>query len=340
MILFSADELRATATTIFRAAGTDEEPAKILVDHLIDANLAGHDSHGVLRIPYYVNAIRNGQVQPNAQPEILRETPVSALIDGKSTFGQVSVRFGTDVAIRKAKETGVAVVGVVHCTHIGRLGTYASLAAKQGVVAMVTIGNLATSTAPYGGRQGAFSTNPFSFGFPAAERSDVMIDFATSTIAGGKVMVARAKHTTVPPGALLDREGNPTTDPEAYFNGGMLTAFGGHKGSALATLSVLLSHVLVPTQEFPSDGILNGTFILAIDAGIFQDRSQVESQTDSVLGKIKSIAPAAGFDEVMVPGEPEVRAAEQRRVEGIPVAEDTWADIVAAAKSVGVAVTH
>src|SRR5258706_1798937 len=150
VILFSADELRATATTIFRAAGTEEEPARILVDHLVDANLAGHDSHGVLRIPYYVGAIKKGRVQPNARPDILRETPVSALVDGKFTFGQVSARVGTDVAIRKAKESGVAVVGVVRCTHIGRLGTYATLASQQGVVAMVTIGNLGTSTAPFG----------------------------------------------------------------------------------------------------------------------------------------------------------------------------------------------
>jgi uncharacterized oxidoreductase len=340
MIIFSADELRSIATKVFRAAGTDEEPARILVDHLVDANLAGHDSHGVLRIPYYVGAIAKGRVQPNARPEVIRETPVSALVDGKSTFGQVSARYGTEVAIRKAKDIGVAVVGVVHCTHIGRLGTYSSLASAQGVFAMVTIGNLASSTAPYGGRQGVFSTNPFSFGFPAADRPDLMVDFATSAIAGGKVMLARAKHTAVPPGSLIDKDGNPTTDPEAYFNGGMLLPFGGHKGSALATLSVLLSHVLVPTADFPGGDVLNGTFILAIDAGIFQDKAKVESQTDTVLGKIKATAPAAGFDEVLFAGEPEVRAAAQRRVEGIPVADDTWTDIVEAARSVGVTLTR
>ena len=340
MITFSADELRAIATKIFRAAGTEEEPTRILVDHLVDANLAGHDSHGVLRIPYYVNAIAKGRVKPNSRPEIIRETPVSALIDGKSTFGQVSARFGTEVAIRKAKDIGVAVAGVVHCTHIGRLGTYASLASSQGVFAMVTIGNLAGSTAPYGGRQGAFSTNPYSFGFPAAERPDLMVDFATSAIAGGKVMLARAKHTPVPAGSLIDKEGNPTTNPEAYFDGGMLLPFGGHKGSALATLSVLLSHVLVPTVDFPGGDVLNGTFILAVDSGIFQDRAKVATQTDDVLTKIKTTPPASGFEEVLFAGEPEVRAAAQRRLEGIPVAEDTWTDIVEAARSVGVTLTH
>jgi LDH2 family malate/lactate/ureidoglycolate dehydrogenase len=337
MLLLSADQLRTTATAIFRAAGADAEPTEILVDHLVAANLAGHDSHGVIRIPYYVRGIQRGQLQPNARPTVMRETAVSALVDGKWTFGQVSARYGTEVAIRKAKEIGVAVVGVVRCTHIGRLGTYSTLAAGQGIVLMVTIGNIGTSTAPFGGRAGIFSTNPFSFGFPAGEHADVMIDFATSAIAGGKVMVARAKHEPVPPGSLLDKDGNPTNDPEVYFNGGMLLPFGGHKGSALAVLSTLLSHVLVPTADNDPNGTLTGTFILAIDSGLFRDRSAVETEADQVLAKINAVPPAPGFTKVLAPGEPEVLAAEKRNQEGVPVAEDTWAEIVAAGASVGVA---
>jgi LDH2 family malate/lactate/ureidoglycolate dehydrogenase len=336
MILISAEKLRETATTIFRAAGAEAEPTEILVNHLVDANLAGHDSHGVLRIPNYVQAILSGKTKPNARPHILKQTAVSALVDGAWTFGQVSARYGTEVAIEKAKAQGLAAVGVVRCNHIGRLGTYSTLASGQGVVAMVTIGNVGDSTAPFGGRKGAFSTNPFSFGFPAGERPDVMIDFATSAIAGGKVMVARAKHEQVPPGSLIDAEGNPTTDPSAFFNGGALLAFGGHKGSALATLSVLLSHVLIPASEYTDGGVLTATFILAIDSGLFRESTAVEAEADQVLGKIKQVPPAAGFSEVLVAGEPEVRAAEKRRQEGIPVAEDTWADIVKAATSVGV----
>ncbi len=336
MIQFTADELRDTATRIFRAAGADPEPTAILVNHLIDANLAGHDSHGVIRIPAYIQAILRGQIQPNARPSIIQETPVSALVDGNWAFGQISARYGIDVAIAKAKAQGVAVVGVVRCNHIGRLGTYSTLAAKQGVVAMVTIGSIGNSTAPFGGRKGAFGTNPFSFGFPAGDRPDVMVDFATSAIAGGKVQVARAKHEPVPPGSLLDKNGQPTTDPNAYFDGGMLLPFGGHKGSALATLSVLLSHVLTGAYNFTDKTSLTGTFMLAIDAGLFRDRAAVEADADRVLGKIKDVPPAPGFDEVLVPGEPEVRTAERRLKEGIPVAEDTWAEIVAAAQSVGV----
>src|SRR5439155_11394854 len=135
MILKSADELRAIATAIFRAAGADAEPTAILVNHLVDANLAGHDSHGVQHIPGYVSQIESGGTRPNARPSILRETPVLALGDGQWTFGQVSVRYAIDLAVTKAKASGVAVVGVIRCTHIGRLGTYATIAAREGVFA-------------------------------------------------------------------------------------------------------------------------------------------------------------------------------------------------------------
>src|SRR5579863_4561098 len=292
MLLISADDLRATATEIFRAAGAEPEPTRILVEHLIDANLAGHDSHGVLRIPSYVKLMQSGRIQPNNRPFVVRDTAVSAIVDGNQTFGQVSARYGTEVAIAKAKQSGVGVVGIVRCNHIGRLGTYSTLAANDGIVFMVTTGGLGKSVAPFGGRAGAFGTNPFSFGFPAGARPDLMIDFATSTIAGGKVMVARAKHEPVPPNSLLDRDGNATTDPNAYFAGGALLPFGGHKGSALATLSALLSNALVPVGDYPGG---SGTFMLGIDGGVFRDLGAVEKEADAELGKIKDVPPAAGF---------------------------------------------
>lgn len=335
MLLFSADKLRATATAIFQATGAAPEPTEVLVDHLIDANLAGHDSHGVLRIPSYVKLIQSGRIQPNNKPFVVRDSAVSAIVDGNQTFGQVSARFGAEVAIAKAKGSGVGIVGIVRCNHIGRLGTYSSLGTKEGVVFMVTTGSLGKSVAPFGGRRGAFGTNPFSFGFPAGARPDLMIDFATSTIAGGKVMVARAKHEPVPPNSLLDRDGNPTTDPNEYFSGGALLPFGGHKGSALATLSALLANALVPVADYPGG---TGTFMLAINGDIFRDLSAVERDADAALARIKDVPPAASFAEVMVAGEPEVAAAERRRVEGIPVAEDTWAEILDTARSVGATV--
>ena len=340
MIIFGVEELHDVATRIFRAAGCDPEPTSILVDHLIDANLAGHDSHGVQHVPAYVRGIQNGTVQPNARPAILRETAVSALVDGKFTFGQVSARYGTDVAIAKAKETGVAVVGVVRCTHIGRLGTYATLASRQGVILMVTIGSLQSFTAPFGGRKPVFGTNPFSFGFPASDRPDIMIDFATSAIAAGKVAVARAKHEPVPPGSLLDKDGNPTDDPNVLFDGGMLLPFGGHKGSALAVLAALLSQVVVPAAETGGGHLQTGTFILGIDAGIFRDPASVRRDADHVIEQVKSVPPASGFSEVMTPGEPELRMAERRRRDGIAIPEETWKEIQTTAQNLGVPVSR
>lgn len=336
MLTFTVDELRAAATSIFRAAGTDDEHTRILVDHLIDANLAGHDSHGVLRIPSYVRSIRQGRIKPNAEPSIIRQTPTAALVDGAWTFGHVSALYATRVAIAKAKESGVAVVGLVKANHIGRLGTYPAIAAREGVVAMVTLGGLGQQVAPFGGRKGAFGTNPMSFGFPAGDHPDLLVDFATSAIAGGKVMVARAKHEPVPAGTMLDAEGNPTTDPNALWNGGMLLPFGGHKGYALSVLAVLLSRVLVGSTDYADDGSGGGVFLLAIDGGIFRERAAVEKEADEVFDAIKAVPPAPGFDSVLIPGEPEANSTERRRRDGIPVAEDTWAEIVETAKGLGV----
>ncbi len=338
MIVFQAAELHDITTRIFRAAGSDPEPTAILVDHLIDANLAGHDSHGVQHIPGYVHAMQSGAIRPNARPELLRETPVSALVDGKFTFGQVSTRYGADVTIRKARENGVAVVGVVRGNHIGRLGTYPTLASRQGVFLTVAIGSLSPHVAPFGGRSGVFGTNPFSFGFPAANQPDVLVDFATSAVAAGKVSLARAKHEQMAPGILLDREGNPTTDPQALFDGGVILPAGGHKGTGLAVISVLLSQILVPATDFGEGQFQTGTFLLGIDIGIFRDRADVEAEADGIIEKIKAVPPARGFEEVLVPGEPELRSAERRRREGIPIPEDTWAEIVATAKLLDVAV--
>jgi LDH2 family malate/lactate/ureidoglycolate dehydrogenase len=337
VITFQAEELHDIATRIFQAAGSDPEPTAILVDHLIDANLAGHDSHGVQHIPGYVKAMQSGAIQPNARPELLRETPVSALVDGKFTFGQVSTRYGADVTIRKARAGGVAVVGVVRGNHIGRLGTYPTLASREGVFLTVAIGSLSPHVAPFGGRTGVFGTNPFSFGFPAANQPDVLVDFATSAVAAGKLGVAQAKHEQMAPGILIDREGNPTTDPRALSEGGAILPAGGHKGTGLAVISVLLSQILVPATDTGEGHFQTGTFLLGIDVGIFRDRAAVEAEADGIIEKIKAVPPARGFEEVLVPGEPELRSAERRRREGIPVPEDTWAEIVATARSLDVA---
>ena len=335
----AADRLRALTRRIFEGAGTPPDLAEIVTDHLINANLAGHDSHGVIRIPSYVQTIKRGQLDPTARPRVATDIGPTILVDGNWTFGQVAARFGIDLAIARAKELGVAMVGIVHANHIGRVGEYPTIAAERGVAAFVTVGGLGKSVAPHGGRQGALGTNPVSFGFPAAKHPPFLVDFATSAIAGGKVMVARAKPEQLPENTLLDAEGQPTRDPNAYFAGGALLPFGGHKGYGLSLVSALFSGVLTQAAHF-DDGARGGGGVLmvAIDAGAFGPAERAIADADAAFDTLKAVPPAAGVAEVLIPGEPEARSRERRGREGIPVAESTWKEIEETAKTVGVTV--
>jgi LDH2 family malate/lactate/ureidoglycolate dehydrogenase len=336
MLTFTPEQLHRAATAIFRAAGADEANTAIVADHLIDANLTGHDSHGVIRIPSYVRGIKNGQLAPAARPEVVRETAAMALIDARRTFGQVSALFATDAVVAKAREHGVSIAGTFRGNHIGRLGHYPTRAAAQGVALLVTLGSLGRSAAPFGGRSGALGTDPISFGFPAEGDGPFLLDFATTAVAAGKVMVARDKHEPLPPHTCLDKDGRPTTDPNALSEGGALLPFGGHKGYALSLMATLLSSVLVRGEEHDQGGDGGKVFFCAIDTGVFGDGAPAAAA--GVFQQVRAVPPAEGFEQVLIPGEPERRSAERRRAEGIPVAEDTWRAITATAADLGVSV--
>jgi hydroxycarboxylate dehydrogenase B len=257
----SVAELRKVTESIFTAAGAPADLATEMADALVGANLAGHDSHGVIRIPAYVRMIAEGQLDPKARPEVIKETASTALVDGKWTFGHVAAKFGTSVAIKKAKEAGAAAVSIVRANHIGRLGQWASQAAAEDVIAMVVVGGGSGgsrggrgSAAPFGGAEPAFSTNPIAIGMPGGEMPDMLIDFATTVVAEGKLQVARAKDVPVPPGSILDKDGNPTTNANDFYNGGMLLPFGGHKGYALAMFVEMLGGAFSPGDEINGEG--------------------------------------------------------------------------------------
>jgi LDH2 family malate/lactate/ureidoglycolate dehydrogenase len=267
----------------------------------------------------------------------VRQTAAMTLIDAHNTFGQVSSLFATDNVVKKARDHGVAIGATFNSRHIGRLGYYPARAAAQGVALLVTLGNLGNAAAPFGGRTGVMGTNPVSFGFPSdGDQGSFLLDFATTTVAYGKVMIARDKHEQVPPGALLDKEGRPTTDPNALMQGGALLPFGGHKGYALALMATLLSTVLVREGEDREGGDSTKVFFCGIDVRVFGDGAP--QAASAVFEKVRATPPAEGFEEVLIPGEPERRSAERRRQEGIPVAEDTWQAIVKTAAELGVSV--
>ncbi len=337
MLTFSAERLRNVTRQIFEAAGTPPDLAAEMASILVESNLVGHDSHGVIRIPAYVTQIKEGTLVPEARPEVIRETPGSALVDGKYGFGHLAAAFGTDVAVRKAKEAQAAVVSIVRCNHIGRLGEWGSRAAAQDVIAIVTVGGFDGPgiAAPYGGAAPALGTNPISIGMPGGEMPDLLVDFATTAIAEGKVQVARAKGVPLPPGCIIDREGNPSTNPEDLYKGGMLLPFGGHKGYGLAMVVELLGAALAPGERYNSHGRGGAAVIVAVDASTFRPLSDYERSADATLRRIKAVPPARGFSEVLLPGEPEQRSKTERLRDGIPIAEATWTAIVEAGRSVG-----
>ena len=341
MLVFPAERLQALTQAIFERVGAPPDIAQRVAEALVESNLAGHDSHGVIRIPSYVEAVRRGHVIPDARPTVQKESAVLALVDGGWAFGQVSAAFATDLAVRKAREHGLAVVGIVRCTHIGRLGEYPTMAARQGVIALVTAGGSLASgvrgpAAPYGGRGRALGTNPIAVGVPGGDFPPLLLDFATTAVAGGKIMVARARRQPLPPGAILDPEGNPSTDPEDFYRGGVMLPFGGHKGYALSMVVELLSGPLTGADAHAATGRTSGTFILAIDAGLFRPLAEFVSVADRVYRQVKETPPAPGFEEVLLPGEPEWRTRARRLAEGIPIEEATWSAIVQVARDLGI----
>ena len=297
--------------------------------------MAGHDSHGVLRIPEYLKSIGAGEIVPSARPEILSETMTTALVGGNWAFGQLTGTYAVDLAIAKAKQNQVSVVAAVQAGHTGRLAAFTDRAAKQGVAIFMTIGTtMQPVTAPYGGSAPVMGTNPMAFSLPNPSGAPISLDFATSAIAAGKIKVAHANRENLPPNSILDKFGRPSNNPQDFIDGGVLLPFGGHKGYGLALIAEILSGPLIGSETFPGIKSKNGIFIFAFDAAIFRPVVEYDKALEKVLGRIKSVPPSEGFEEVLLPGERGAKSTEKRELDGIAVAESTWSAICLAADSV------
>lgn len=348
MITQAPAHLIALSRGIFIAAGASPANAEQVARSLVDANLAGHDSHGVIRIPQYVNAIRQGEVVPDAEPTIRRETAATALVDGHWAFGQVSAAFATDLAVAKAKAEGVSLVGIVRVNHIGRLGEWATRAADAEIAAIVLAGGFGgrgQSAVPFGGAKPLFGTNPIAVGIPAGAKADVLVDFATTSVAAGKIEVARAKKAPLPPGSIVDREGRPTTDPEDYYAGGALLPFGGHKGYALSVMVEFLGRIMTGADAFaeePRGGAVyghSGALVIGMNPAFFGEPDRYAAAAANTVDRLKAVPPAPGSSGVLIPGEPEALARSERAEAGVPIAEETWEKIRLVAHDLGVSVS-
>ena len=340
MFTIDAGRLTQQARAIFLAAGASDTNAEIVTHSLVDANLTGHDSHGVIRIPFYVKEIEEGRLQAAAAPTVMRETASTAVIDGAATFGQVGSRMAADLAIRKGRESGLGGVAAMNCHHTGRIGEWVERVAGAGMVGMAVTANAGGpyQVAPFGGAKGALGTNPIAWAMPRAEgRPPILLDYATSSVAQGKLQVARAKGEPVPPGSIIDAEGRPTTDVEDFFAGGLLLPFAGHKGYALAVVVQLLAVGLSGGEHGDPEERASCLTVLAVDPGAFRPPEEFVRYAESIAERLKAIPPAPGFSEVLVPGEPEARTRAARSRDGIPLPERTWEAIEETARELGVA---
>ena len=343
MISIEPARLAEYTRDIFVAAGASADVATRLAQSLVDSNLAGHDSHGVIRISQYIRDIRAGRLDPRAQPTVLREGPAWALVDGQWSFGHETARFSMARAIEKAGASGIGMVSAVRCNHIGRLGEWAEQAAAARMIGLATVGLGHTGAhlvAPFGGAGRALGTNPIAIGAPRANGAALLLDWATSISPEGKVRVARDKGVPLPAGVLIDKEGVLTTDPNALYEGGALLPVGGHKGYALAMMVDVLGLALggadEPEMQAP-DGANSGSFFLAIDPTVFRPFEGYAGSVERLVERVTSVPPAPGFEKVLLPGEPE-QMSRASRAAALSLPEATWSAIAADAGSLGVAV--
>lgn len=338
MLRFQAAQLKPVVSAIFQSVGTPEATADYLADSLVESNLMGHDSHGVIRVPFYVRQIQSGVLVPGARPEIFKETATTAVVSGKWAFGQVTARYGAEVAIAKAQAHNIAAVGLVQLNHVGRLGEFTTMMAKAGMVGiMITAGwrPPIAGVTPYGGMGRAFGTNPYSIAVPAGKHEVVLLDFATTVLAEGKLQVARAKGAPVPLGVVLDKNGQPSTDPNAFYDGGFMLPFANHKGYALSLVADLVAGLLPGADTFMEHDNQTGTLLIALNVDAFRPLTDFAAVVDRRLDEVKAVPPAPGFQEVLIPGEPEARAKAQRQRDGIELPEATWDKIVKTAEGLG-----
>ncbi len=340
MTLIRPDVLEALVQTIFERAGAGPENAVVVAQHLVSSNLAGHPSHGVIRVPEYLSDIDGGVLDPAAVPEVLIRSPLVALVDGHSGFGQVAGLAATRASIELAASAGMSAVGVVRCHHLGRMGDYVERAADANCVMFVTAAGHPGLAVAYGGRGRLLGANPIAAGFPAGDEPFIL-DIATTTVAAGKVRVAAARGEQVPPGALVDAKGQPTTDPAAFAAGGALTPFGGHKGFALAVLSELLTTALVGAPR--DDARFGGTFakqatlFITLRVDLWRSGQDATEAAESRLDWIRSSDTAEPGHPVQVPGDPE-RAARRKYAAGVPVDDETLDGLVGLAHKLSIEV--
>ncbi len=353
-MIIQAEPLRRLVGEIFAAYGCSPEEGARIAHYLVEANLGGHDSHGVIRVPRYLQWMREDGLKPGQSMTVITESDVMAVVDGNYGFGQTIGPQAVQLGIDKAKRSGVAVVGLRRSGHLGRIGDWAEMAAAADLVSIHLV-NVAGSllVAPFGGAERRMSTNPLAIGVPVPGETPVILDFATSVVAEGKVLVAFKGGKALPEGSLIDDDGRLSNDPEMFYGrksdeliqgapdprvgGASIRAMGEHKGSGLSFMIELLAGALTgggcagPAERQLANGMLS----VYLDGERFASDDSFAREVRQYVAFFKSARPADPGGEVLVPGDPERRTRAKRLAEGVPLPDETWQAILQGSREAG-----
>lgn len=341
MIRVPSECLRGLVERVFVAAGCGRDEAECVARHLIKANLVGHDSHGVIRVPTYVKWLRDGLVVANVEPRVAFEAGSIAVVDGGFGFGQRVGEFATRLGVEKASRLGVAVVAVRNSGHLGRVGDWPEMAAEAGMVSlhMVSTSGFGLLVAPLGGIDRRLSANPIAVGVPVEGGRPIVLDISTCAIAEGKIRVALHRGETVPDGCLIDVAGRPTNDPEVFYADppGSILPFGGHKGYGLSVVTEVLAELFTGDGRggAPSARLSNGMLSIVLDPAHLPRERPFGAEVARFVAFLKGSRTAAPGVEILAPGEPEDRTHASRLRDGIPLDDTTHAELVRTAVSLG-----
>ena len=340
----SHDRLQTIADRLLQCAGASDEEAGVIARHVIGANLAGHDSHGIIQVPTYIDRVKRGHIVPGAPFDIVNETPSTLVADGHWGFGYVVSERAMSLLIEKGKQQGSAAATVYRQSHVGRVADYPLMAMREGMIGLMTAdsGRTTKNVAPFGGSEPRLGTNPICVAVPSNLEGPLFIDMATSAVAAGKVDLAAARGVPIPEGWVVDSSGNPVTDPRVMREqGGALLPLGGsegYKGYGLSVIVEILSGLLTglgfghDPRGFHNDGC----FMAVFDVAAFRPLEEFKQQVTELAGYLKASKRAAGFDEILYPGEIEHRNTQRRLQEGIFVEDATWGKLAALAEEYGV----
>ena len=341
----AAGPLEELVRKIFEAVGCAPDEADAVAHHLVESNLMGHDSHGVIRVLPYVTYIREGKWRAGGWGRIVKDKGLAVTIDGEQHLGQVVARKAIEIGCERAKEHGMALVGVQESAHMGRIGAWAEQAAAEGLISLhfVNTTGYGIQVAPFGGSDRRISVNPIAMGVPRRGQEPIIHDMSTGAVAAGKVRVAYNAGTQLPEGCLLDNQGRPTRDPATFFADppGTLTTAAAHKGYGLALFVEILAGSLTgggsghpdqPSARSPINNLLS----ILIDPEVMAGQAAIEADLERLVGYVQASPPLVDGGEVLIPGDPERRSRARRQADGIPLDPNTLAQIRRAAQTLDV----